>query len=108
MDNYGKERQRQSSPPCKSSKFGYNDVDDGPDKDIEEADGEGAGDTTTAMKAIKTAAGNNFDDEDVVKGGLREEIWKRELPLTAIAGVAGKDYKSHYPPSLFSSSNNSN
>ena len=39
MDNYGKERQRQSSPPCKSSKFGYNDVDDGPDKDIEEADG---------------------------------------------------------------------
>ena len=38
-DGYGKKRQRQSSPHCKSSKFDYNDVDDGPDEDIEEADG---------------------------------------------------------------------
>ena len=38
-DDYGKKRQRQSSPCCKSSKFGYDDVDDGPDEDIEEADG---------------------------------------------------------------------
>jgi hypothetical protein len=59
-------------------------------------------------KAILSAAGDDFDDEDVVKGGLAEEIWKRELPLAAIAGVAGKDGESHYPPSLFSSSNNSN
>ena len=66
------------------------------------------GGTMMATKAIKSAAGDNFDDEDVVKGGLAEEIWKRELPLPSIAGVAGKDGKSHYPPSLFSSSNNSN
>jgi hypothetical protein len=61
-----------------------------------------------ATKAIELATGNNFDDENVVKGGLAEEIWKQELPLATIAGVAGKDSKSHYPPSLFSSSNNSN
>ena len=61
-----------------------------------------------AKKAIKLAACNNFDDEDVVKGGMAEEIWKRELPLAAIAGVAGKDGESHSPPSLFSSSNNIN
>ena len=59
-------------------------------------------------KAIESGAGDNFNDEDVVKGGLAEEIWKRELPLPSIAGVAGKDGKSHYPPSLFSSSNTSN
>ena len=59
-------------------------------------------------KAIESGAGDNFNDEDVVKGGLAEEIWKRELPLPSIAGVAGKDGKSHYLPSLFSSSNNSN
>jgi hypothetical protein len=61
-----------------------------------------------ATKAIKSAAGDVFDDEDVVKGGLGEEIWKQELPLAVIAGVAGKERESHYPPSLFSSSNNSN
>ena len=59
-------------------------------------------------KAIKSAAGNDFDDEDVVMGGLAKEIWKRELPLPTIAGIAGKDGESQYPPSLFSSSNNSN
>ena len=64
--------------------------------------------TTMVTKALKSAAGNNFDDENVVKGGLAEEIWKRELPLPSIAGVAGKDGESHYPPSLFSSSNTSN
>jgi hypothetical protein len=61
-----------------------------------------------ATKAIKSAAGNHLDDEDVVKGGLAEEIWKRELPLPSIAGATGKDGESHYPPSLFSSSNTSN
>ncbi len=66
------------------------------------------GGTTTATKAIKSAAGDDFDDEDVVKVGLEEEIWKRELPLLSIAGVAGKDGESHYPPSLVSSSNTSN
>ena len=66
------------------------------------------GGTTMATKAIESVAGDDFDDEDVVKGGLTEEIWKRELPLPSIAGVAGKDGKSHYLPSLFSSSNNSN
>ena len=91
----------------RGSKFGYDNVDNGPDKDIEEADG-GMGGTTTAMKAIKTAASNNFDEEDIVEGELAEKIWKRELPLAAIVGVSGKDDESHYPPSLFSSSNNSN
>ena len=66
------------------------------------------GGTTIATKAIESAAGDNFDDEYVVKGGLVEEIWKRELLLPSIAGVAGKDGESHSPPSLFSSSNNSN
>ena len=66
------------------------------------------GGTTMATKAIESVAGDDFDDEDVVKGGLTEEIWKRELPLPSIAGVAGKDGESHYPPSLFSSSNTSN
>ncbi len=60
-----------------------------------------------ATKAIKSAAGDDFDDEDVIKGGLAEEIWKQELSLPSIAGVAGKDSESHHPPSLFSSSNNS-
>ena len=48
-------------------------------------------------KAIKSAAGNDFDDEDVVKGGLAEEICKRELPLSSIAEFAGKDGESHNP-----------
>ena len=61
-----------------------------------------------ATKAIESAASNDFDDEDVVKGGLAEEIWKRELLLPSKAGVASKDGESHYPPSLFSSSNTSN
>ena len=56
------------------------------------------GGTTMATKAIESAVGDDFDDEDVVKGGLAEEIWKRELPLPSIAGVADKDGKSHYPP----------
>ena len=106
-EGYGKKRQCQSSPRSKSSIFGYNDEDDGPDEDIEEADGGGGG-TTVATKAIKSAAGDDFDDEDVVKRGLAEEIWKRELTLPSIAEVAGKDGESHYPPSLFSSSNNIN
>ncbi len=38
-NGHGKKRQRQSSPRRKSSKFGYNNVDDGPDEDIEEAFG---------------------------------------------------------------------
>ena len=38
-EGYGKKRHRQSSPCCKSSKFGYNDVDNGPDEDVEEVDG---------------------------------------------------------------------
>ena len=38
-DGYGKKWQCQSSPCRKSSTFGYNDVDGGPDKDIEEVDG---------------------------------------------------------------------
>ena len=38
-DNYGKKWQCQSSPRYKSSKFGYDDVDDGKDEDIEEANG---------------------------------------------------------------------
>jgi hypothetical protein len=61
-----------------------------------------------ATKAFESAAGDNFDDEDVVKGGLGEEIWKRELLLPSMAGVAGKDGTSHFLPSLFSSSNTSN
>ncbi len=56
------------------------------------------GGTTMATKAIKSAASDDLDDEDVVKGGLVEEIWKQELPLPSIAGVAGKDGESHYPP----------
>ena len=55
----------------------------------------GAGGTTMATKGVESAAGDDFDDEDVVKGGLAEEIWKRELPLPSIAGVADKDGKSH-------------
>ena len=66
------------------------------------------GGTTMATKPIKSATSDDFDDEDVVKGGLVEEIWKWELPLPSIAGVARKDGESHYPPSLFSSSNNIN
>jgi hypothetical protein len=46
-----------------------------------------------ATKAIELAASDDFDDEDVVKGGLAEEIWNRELPLTAIAGVPEKTVK---------------
>jgi hypothetical protein len=38
-DGYGKKQQCQSSPYCKSSKFSYNDVDDSPNEDIEEANG---------------------------------------------------------------------
>ena len=38
-DGYGEKGQHQSSACCKSSKFGYNDVDNGPDEDIEEVDG---------------------------------------------------------------------
>jgi hypothetical protein len=68
----------------------------------------GGGGYQKSDKVIKSAAGNDFDDEDVVKGGLAEKIWKREQPLPSIAGVAGKDGESHYPPSLFSSSNTIN
>jgi hypothetical protein len=50
-----------------------------------------------ATKGVESAAGDDFDDEDVVKGGLAEEIWKRELPLPSIAGATGKDGVSHYP-----------
>jgi hypothetical protein len=56
------------------------------------------GGTMMATKAIESVAGDDFDDEDVIKGGLAKEIWKRELPLPSIAGVAGKDGESLSPP----------
>ena len=42
-DSYCEKRQHQSSPCRNSSTFGYNDVDNSPDEDIEEADGGGGG-----------------------------------------------------------------
>ena len=57
----------------------------------------GGGGYHNGNKAVELAAGDVIDDEDVVEGGLAEEVWKQELPLAAIAGVTGKDGKSHYP-----------
>ena len=54
----------------------YKDKDKDNDNSFGERDVVGRGGTTMATKAIKSAAGNNFDDEDVVKGRLAEEIWK--------------------------------
>jgi hypothetical protein len=51
-------------------------------------------------KAIKSAAGNDFNDEDVVKWGLAEDIWKQGLPAKLAKVIP--------LTSLFSSFNTSN